>query len=538
MPVGDQDPARPVLRRSVAAYEAMVAHVLRLGAKGDDEETLKWVSFAATLAWLGHPGRYADARLEAVAVGIGQRLEAAQDFGPASDRPRANQRRRVLHVASTVYAVGGHTRLIESWIRNDDASEHSLVLVHQRQEQIRSELAGRIAASGGEIVVLPDEAPLLDKARRLRTVAQAGYDCIILHTHPYDAVPLTALATPHCPPVAVMNHADHAFWLGVAVADAVLDFRDFGSRLSRERRGARQSIVIPLPLDLAAGEDRMTARAQLGIPDAEVMMLSIGSAYKYTPTEKYDFFRTMNRVLAGNPAARLYLIGVGAADLARFGGVPHERMELLGTRSDPSLYEAAADLYLEGFPWGSYTALFETVARGVCPVLLYDPTPHTDISGDFGLKGLVTSPSDEADYVARVTALVEDKAARTTLGQAVAREVLATHGGAGSRAYLHDVYDRLAQAPHQFLPAAPAESLESEEDLNLARVSGAFIKTGLFNKIAYSALGGVTARDALRLLRLSIRAGDSRLSFAHAKGWLALLRHIAFSKRQASGASK
>ena len=439
MRAGEQQFARSFLRRCVSTYEAMTKHVLTLEMRGNDEETLKALGLTATLGWLAHPGRYADERLEAVALRAGRRLECLEDKAEPGkvSRPRArNGRRRVLHVATTVYESGGHTRLIESWMRNDDSSAHSLVLLHQRGHGVRAELSRSISTSGGELIILPDEGPLLDKARLLRHIARSGYDCIVLHTHPNDVLPLVALATSECPPVAVMNHADHAFWLGVSVADMVVEFRDFGARLSRERRGARENIIIPLPLDFTSTIERTAARERLGIPDGEVMLLSIGSSYKYAPTEEYDFFRTMREVLDRNPTARLYLVGVSAGDLAGFGVPGHERMELIGTISDPEIYEAAADLYLEGFPQGSYTAFFETAARGICPVLLYAPTPQTDISGDPGLKGLVTSPSDEADYMKRVTALISDPIMRTRLGQAVGRQIVSTHGSDGSRTYL------------------------------------------------------------------------------------------------------
>jgi hypothetical protein len=538
MDVEEQETATSFLRRSHAVYEAMVAHLLRLEGRGDDEATLRWLSLAATVAWVAHPGRYADERLESVALRIGERLEPRDDrAAQGMDAPRRGEsgRRRVLHVATTVYEVGGHTRLIESWMKNDDSSVHSLILLHQRGERIRGALAERIAASGGELIVLPDDCPLMEKARRLRHAARSGCDCIILHTHPNDVVPLVALASSQCPPVALMNHADHAFWLGVSVTDLVVDFRDFGSRLSRERRGARESVIVPLPLDLGPSIDRAEARTRLGIPDGEVTLLTIGSSYKYTPAGKYDFFRTLHRVLDDNPAARLYVIGVSEADLARFGARSHERMELLGALGDPSLHEAAADLYLEGFPWGSYTAFFESVARGVCPVLLYGPTPHTDISGDLGLKRLVTSPVDEPDYVARVTALIDDPATRRELGAAVGRQVRATHGGPGSRAYLHDLYDRLAGRAHLYLAPAPRGSADLEEDLNLARISSAFIKTALLHHITNAVLTPPSARELLRLFVMSIRAGDTRLVPTHVRGWLGVLRRQAFPPKSGAG---
>lgn len=535
MDVAEQESARSFLRKCAAVYEALVDRVLRLEAKGDDEATLKWLSLAAGVAWAAHPGRFADERLEAVARRAGQRLEP---LNPApSEIPgaaiTAGGRRRVLHVATTVYDVGGHTRLIENWVRNDPGTLHSLVLLDQQHHRIRAELAARVAASGGELIVLPPRSSLLDRVRRLRHVAHAGYDCIILHHHPHDVVPLVAFATAKGPPVAVMNHADHVFWLGASVADAVIDFRPFGSRLSRERRGARQGLTLPLPLNLSLPAlDRAAARARLGTAAEEVVLFSMGAAYKYRPTRTQNFFRTLHKVLADNPAARLYIAGVSPNDLRSFGIPGHERLETLGVVNDPGVYQAAADLYLEGFPYGSSTALFETAALGVCPVLMYAPTPQLDHSGEEAMKGLVASPTDETDYVARLTALINDPAARTQLGQAVAGRIASINNDI-ARAYLQPIYDRLAATTHQPQPLPAQASAETEEDLNLAGFNSSSRKTAVLQQGADYALSALTISDLLRVLAMSIRMGDTRPSPLNARRWLGVLRRKAFPPRVA-----
>jgi hypothetical protein len=442
----------------------------------------------------------------------------------------------VLHVATTVYETGGHARLIESWLKNDGVGRHSLVLLDQRDHRVRTELVEQIDASGGELIVLPADSSIMGRARRLRQAALAGYDCIILHQHPNDVVPLVALAVPECPAVAVMNHADHVFWLGASVADAVIEFRRYGARLSCERRGARPSLMFPLPLNVAFPPlHRADARARLGIPDSEVMLLSIGSAYKYTPTKTHNFFRALHRVLTANPTARLFVVGVDQNDFRSFGVPPHDRMELLGSIPDPSLYEAAADLYLESFPLGSYTALFETAARAVCPILMFAPASHTNIADDVPLEGLLTNPTDEANYVACVTALINDPATRTKLGRAVARQVDAFHGREEGRAYLQRIYAHLAGTTHKpaLLPAQ--QYAETTDDLSLANFNNVRIKTAVLQEVANDALAQITFSDLLRLFAISLRTRDTRLTPAHMKTWLGLFRRKIFPSRPPSG---
>lgn len=537
MDASAQQSAHSFLRRCAAIYETLVARVLQLEARGDDEETLRWLSLAASAAWVAHPGRFADERLEAVALRAGERLSPLPPLraGQGDAALPQDGRRRVLHVATRVGETGGHARLIENWIKCDDATLHSLVLLDQGQARFRPELARRIAANGGELILVPAHCGLLGRARRLRQLAQSGYDCLVLHQNPDDVVPLVALATSQCPPVAVMNHADHVFWLGVSVADAVIDFREFGARLSRERRGVRQSLMFPLPLDLESQSlGRSEARARLSVPEAEIMLLSIAASHKYMPTKTHNFFRALDTVLTGNPLARLHIVGMDERAFRAFGVPRHERIELLGVLSDPSVHEAAADLYLESFPIGSHTALLEAAARAVCPVLMYAPTSHTDRSSELALKGVITNPTDEADYVARVTALIRDPEARTELGETVARQVASIHGRDHSRLCLQSIYERLAGLTHRPAALPVPASQETEHDLHLAGFNRSLIKRSVLQLAADRARAAPTIGHLIRILTMSLRIGDTRPTPAHARGWLAIFWLTLFPRRPRS----
>ena len=503
-------------------YETVVARVLELERRGDAEGTLRWLGLAGSVAWNTHPGRYADERLEAVGRRIGERLQASSPLGETdavTGHPRANERRSVLHVATSVHDIGGHTRLIENWIKNDPGSLHSLALLDQG-ECIRSQLIDLIADNGGETFILAEPSLLL-RARRLRQLAQARPDCIILHHHPDDPLPLVAFARADCPPVAVMNHADHVYWLGSSIADAIIDYREFGARVSRECRGARKSLSLPLPVELgnyALGRDE--ARSRLGISPGDVALLSMGNAYKYAPTQKQNFFRTIDQVLARNQNARLWLVGVSSDDLRSFGVSQHERVHALGVLSDPSIYQAAADIYLEGFPYGSYTALMETAARGVCPVLMYAATPKVSCLGDPALEGLVTSATDEADYIAAVTALINDGPKRAKLAQAVAQRITSTHQDLG-KSHLPIIYDYLAATKHAPGPL-PHLAFAQENDNPPLTVHPPQRKPSTLARSAKLSASRLTLRDTLRVLAMSLRIGDTRPRLADARAWLSL----------------
>jgi hypothetical protein len=79
-------------------------------------------------------------------------------------------------------------------------------------------LSAEIEKSGGQVIILPLKASLLERAFWLRQALQSSIDLVMLHPG-IDIVPLVAMATADCPPVAIVNHADHLFWIGCSIAE-------------------------------------------------------------------------------------------------------------------------------------------------------------------------------------------------------------------------------------------------------------------------------------------------------------------------------
>jgi hypothetical protein len=89
--------------------------------------------------------------------------------------------------------VGGHSRLVERWIRSDQARLHSLVLTSPLHD-LPSALRDVVAASGGEVHRLaPGSSSFARRARELQQLA-TGFDIVVLHHNPFDPVPVAALA--------------------------------------------------------------------------------------------------------------------------------------------------------------------------------------------------------------------------------------------------------------------------------------------------------------------------------------------------------
>ena len=464
------------LEKCNSIYEDLAGRILKLYEEGKHELALKWIELAAQFSWQAHPGRYADGKIENIAFEIGRNLKqilAEENLnGLTFNVPKLpkSTKRHILHIATTIYDTGGHTRLIYRWIKNDMDSCHSLLLVNQRNARIPNWISETICESGGELISLPSRVPLLIKAKWTREIVSSYVDSVILHHNPNDVVPIVAFATEHSPTVAIMNHADHVFWLGSTVVDVVINFRQFAINLSQNRRFTSHSLLLPIPLNFDfPPQTRERTREQLNIQNGEIVLLSIGAAYKYKPTDSHNFFKTTLKILNQNPAAHLYLIGVEwNQNVEYLKDARHDRLHFLGNMEDPSLYELSADLYLEGFPYGSFTALLETCALGVCPVLMYATTPQLAVSENVGLQGIVENPCDEDEYIKRVNWLIQNPEERRRIANLVKENVNRHHTGSGWQQYLQNIYEYLDRKTHKPGPIPNSDCMETDDDLNLS----------------------------------------------------------------------
>jgi hypothetical protein len=456
------------LRGNAALYETLLAPLA--GGRFSPAAKLGYVASVAAFAATWHPGRFADGRLENPALDAGRELSPPPDLGPER-WPRRCGRRHVVHVATALTAVGGHTRTIKNWIATDRESRHSVVILRQDSVPVPGWLAGAVDDAGGRLVIQNSDVAFSDQAAWLRVTAErAAADVIVLHQAPGEAVPTAAFAVADGPPVALVNHADHVFWLGSGVADVILSHRKVAVELSATRRFAADVALVPIPLAAWQGAPgRVEARAALGVPDHVILLVTVARAKKFRPSAGQDFWVTSARLLERHPSAQLHVVGVAADDLSpQRRAALHPRVHLAGELEDVSSYLAAADVFLESFPFGGQTALLEAGLAGVAAVRApVSPFPLL-IADDRSLDGLLPRAATEAAYLDVVSELVDNGALRRERADTLQRAVAREHVGEGWLQHLAAFYahvDRVAHRP-QRLPVA--RLTESVPDVTLA----------------------------------------------------------------------
>lgn len=436
------------LSRCSSEYEARVVAARRGRSRGEPNATLAAVRDTAKYAWFHHPGRFADGALEDLALDIGQRLD---DIRPAvgTDRVYGDDRPQILHATTRVSRIGGHTRAISNWVRADPARRYTVAIMDQGEEPPRPELEESLAECGGELLLCPHEG-LVEQARWLRDLSASGFELVILHHFPSDPVPVVAFATPTGPPVVVLNHADHVFWLGSSVADAVVSIRPLAHRLAESRRFARRQAILPTPMqDRRPDISRQDARIRLELPADAPMLLTIGSGYKYSPTATHDFFRAAAAILEKVPQAEVHMIGLMDTELATFPvDRLHPRLHVHGIIPQPTLWQVAADIALDSFPFGSTTALLESVVLGAFPALGPAPRSLVLVTESPPLKKHLEYPVTEEAYVEGVVDAIDAVRIGQTKWPQIRHDVLDYHSGEGWVSRLEDVYRRFRGCAH------------------------------------------------------------------------------------------
>jgi hypothetical protein len=439
--------ARELLARNRDSFNRAARAALAASRSGALEQALRWARLAARSAWNEHPGFYTHPGIEEMLQQAGQSLEDSEsELGAALGAQFPARRagaRTWLHLITTAYRVGGHTRLVERLIVNagaGSADQHHVLIIDQGKNEVPDWLREVVGKTGGSLLVLPKKLGLVDRARLVRQIALHCADAVLLHVHPSDPVAPVAFARAGGPPVVYLNHADHVFWFGTRCCDLIAEIRPEGQQLTRSRRSDLPSLIVPIPLELPKmGLPAAEAKLGLGIGPDQVVLLSIASGYKFAPYGELDFPATAAELLCRNPQAVLLVVGPSETDplwqqaVARCGG----RLRLCGIQPDVARFYAAADICLESFPFGSLTSTLDAMLLAI-PVLRA-PQGALPLFAMTGYPG-VAAPAPLDLYLQQATQYITDSEGRRAAGEAQREAVLQQHSGAG----WHAAWERLA----------------------------------------------------------------------------------------------
>lgn len=240
-------------------------------------------------------------------------------------------------------------------------------------------------------------------------------------------------------------------------------------------RGGRHSVLllshhgtVDPRLVEATRETRQAARHLLGIPAEATVLLTIGNAYKYRPLPGLDFLDAAAAILRACPQA--YVVAVGPREDARWRSLREStgrRLLAVGSQHDLASFHEAADIYLEGFPVGSPTALLEVGLLSIPCVRAPRTVPPPFAADGIALSG-VRQPVDVADYVRAAIALVQHEGERRLQGSALARAIQAHHTQARWSDNVHNAESALPERHRVYSLAGAAPLSTHLRDFSVA----------------------------------------------------------------------
>ncbi len=360
------------------------------------EDRIAILQTAASFAWLNHTGRFTSAEIDKNIRQIGREININTNNNIQESTSK------VLFISTELYVTGGHTKLLENIAKfeSDLSSEVTLIVTRQKLEDLpnrltsNSEVFKKIICLSGKSLKEQVSSLLLeiDASARVYNIQ-----------HPDDIVISVALSLRRSSKVIYVNHADHVFWVGAAFCDRILNIRPYAEKLTLERRVSNiPSFVIPIKIGLSKmGMTRSEAKLQLGLSESYSVLLTISSFYKVTPDDNYNFFALIEEILLTYSNIIYYFVGVTNQQYVELNGKePPPNLVLLGLLEDPSLYQYAADLYLEGMPMNSLTACIDSIYRGAYPIFMWGPY-HVNMNMDSEIyfKNLVQHPKNKEVYM-------------------------------------------------------------------------------------------------------------------------------------------
>lgn len=382
---------------------------------------------------------------------------------------KTGQKEVCLHVLNEALPAGGLTAMAIRWMSADrNRRIHSVALLSQ-EIPIPDALLQAVGDTGGSIYTANQADEFLHRAVWLKNLANGLASYVILHIGVSDVICGVAFGTKDGPPVLLVNHTAHAFWTGASIADLVVNCR--GSALealwTSTHRGIPRHATVPIPLtepsDLAsvralAPGIKRDAKEMMGLPPDAVAIITVGAGFKYLSVGELDFVEVLESVLSQLPEVFLLAVGFDADE--RWSNASRRvgsRIRVLGALSQLQLAKVheAADVYVEGFPFGTTTALLEAGLKGIPVVLAPVQCPPPYGTDGVAVDDVVERPRTLDEYKIKIIQLCKDPVERASQGKKIKDSVVRHHTGSGWGQYLENALKALPRE-HCVYPSMPS----------------------------------------------------------------------------------
>jgi hypothetical protein len=345
------------LERIESLYQLFKREILL--EQNSDQQLLK-IQELIHFCWMNYPLRFSDVELENI---IEKNIINWKEVKPYSNQ------NTILHIASTVFEVGGHTRWLMNCIDHLPEYNHTVVLTRQ-SKNIPQNVLDFIDKKKVNVIRIPFELTLMQKVKKVKEIIieSKPFKVFSFH-HPDDLISILATTGADQFQSVLFNHADHTYSLGARFFDIQVDFRRTGSVISNLGKSVSHFSLQVLPLAKELREKENTKfQEQYDAYDFVVGTLTNVSkvqSFMNAPTILDVIFQ-----LAEEYKNSLYLIiGLDTKQTEKLSKkkIP-ENVHCLGIITDPNQYYSAMDFFLEPFPMGSGMGIIEACQYGAIPI--------------------------------------------------------------------------------------------------------------------------------------------------------------------------
>lgn len=203
----------------------------------------------------------------------------------------------------------------------------------------------------------------------IAVIKETRADTSFIYTNPDDVVAVGAFSVFEGKMKRyLINLTDHAFWLGRNACDVVINFREFGYEVCKQKRGFSREQLVYLPYYPYKGEEKFKG---LPFADNKKFIFSGGSLYK-TLSADNKYYDLVETVLRGNKDVNFIYLGNGNSKRIRKlkRKFPH-RIYWEKERSDFYGVMERCTLYLSTYPYNGGLMTQYALLAGKIPVTLH-----------------------------------------------------------------------------------------------------------------------------------------------------------------------
>ncbi|MBB6371669.1 hypothetical protein [Chryseobacterium shigense] len=447
-------------------FESCIRTAQKLFEENLYEDCINYIEKTASFGWFNFSGYYKSGPLELLLTEIQQKI-----LPTASHQQKTGKTNRILHICSEVYTSGGHSKLLYNWIKNNSSNTHTILSTRLSLEEMKEISNFYLKGSIDVEHVSVKSSSKIESVKLLNGQPLNDYDIIALHIHPDETITNIILSQKDITtPVCFINHADHVFWLGTSVADMVLQIRESSIAIDVERRCIlkERQFFLPIPIETAneIKEEEETTTDETHV----INLLSTGTAYKYNPNEHYNFLREAYKIVEENTDVIFNIVGINSdSDYAK--EYRHERIVLHGIVSSQKLaeIEKETDIYIEGFPMPSFTALLQAALRKIPFALHYNPLSAFRLFSDNNEHHIVY-PKNLDEWHSNIRMLIQDAKYRTETSQKQQEYVLNNYSIEVWKSRIQELYQIMDNKKHAYRMPDPDRYYDGDNEKVLVTV--------------------------------------------------------------------